>query len=65
MQEIIKTLLFLIITAILFEIVWNLFVYDSFPRILDLVRGITELAALGIVVYITSIHVKDGLLVLY
>lgn len=65
MQEIIKTLLFLIITAILFEIVWNLFVYDSFPRILDFVRGITELAALGIVVYITSIHVKDGLLVLY
>lgn len=65
MQEIIKTLLFVIIAAILFEIVWSLFVYDSFPQILDIIRGIAELAVIGIVIYITSIHVRDGLLILY
>lgn len=65
MREIIKTLLFVIIATILFEIVWSLFVYDSFPRILDIIRGITELTVIGIVIYITSIHVKDGLLILY
>lgn len=65
MREIIKTLLFVIIATILFEIVWSLFVYDSFPQILDIIRGITELTVIGIVIYITSIHVKDGLLILY
>lgn len=55
-------IIIIIVVLLVFDACWNIFVYDEFPSVNNMIRDFIMCAIVAGVLFVTSVHVTDGFL---